>query len=130
MLPYRKKRTVAGPVYDLADMQAYVASNRFHPYVKSALDPVWDVFGVSRRHAVRRIQEIVATLTEEDYVETIKMDDDSLSDVYGKEFTEIGWYVKLALKVEDGEVDVQSCHPARFDMKTKGGAIVPRSDDL
>lgn len=58
------------------------------------------------------------------------MSDGSQSDVYAKLLDELGWYVKLAFKVEDDEVDVQSCHQARHDLTTKGAGVVPGSDEF
>lgn len=118
-----------GPAFDLVVIQGYVTGSRFHAYDRSALSRVIEVYGGDRRQAMRRIKEMVASLTTDDFVETIMMDDGSLSDVYGKMLNEIGWYVKLAFKVEEDEVDVQSCHPARFDLKTRGAGVVPGSNE-
>lgn len=127
---YRGKKANAGPEHDLDVIQQYVANNQFHPYDKSALSRVIQVFGGDRRQAARKIKEIVATLAPDDFVETVTMGDGSRSDVYGKLLDDLGWYLKLAFNVQDDEVDVQSCHPARYDLTTKGAGVVPGSDEF
>lgn len=123
MRPFRKSRVLRGPVHDLTAFQALVAAGTFHSYAGSARDRVVEVFGCTRGEAGRIIQEIVCSLTPDDYARSIQMDNGAAADEYGRMFEDLGWYVKLLFNTDDGEAEVCSCHLTRYPLKTKTGII-------
>lgn len=124
---YRKVRTTAGPVHDLAAFQARVAAGDFYPMVSSAVEPVTRVYECTKREAYQAIQRIVCALTPEHYAQSIIMNNGVPADEYGIVIEDNGWYVKLQINVIDGDAEVCSCHPPERELRTKGG-VVPASD--
>jgi len=66
----------------------------------------------------------VLSLKPEDYAHTLEVQDNQIQDVYGLVIQEEGWYLKIEIHVGDGEPGIVSCHPAEYDLRTRGG-IVP-----
>lgn len=120
---YSRRVSVKGPVHDLAQMQAMVASGKFHPYDKSAVSRVIEEFSCTKLQARRTIQEIFALLSADHYSDTIRLDNGSVADEYGLMFEEKGWYVKFNFAMADDEVDVISCHLTRYPMTTATATI-------
>lgn len=119
MRRYSKRKQVSGPLYDLTDIQRWVAAGKFHPYRGSALAAVVEVYGGTYRQAKRTIQQIIAALVPGNYSASVEMDNGAKADEYGLIFDEQGWYVKFFFHVADNEVDVCSCHLTRFPMQTQ-----------
>ena len=65
-------------------------------------------------------------LAADDYAHTIQTLTGQVQDVYGKVIRMEGWYVKIEIHMADGQPGIVSCHPAEYDLDTKGG-MVPRS---
>lgn len=123
MLPKLGKR-VPGPYYDLEAFKAEVRAGNVHVYRGRALDVIEEHFECSPQRARRVAKDVVLSLTEKDYAHSLEVRDGQIHDVYGLVMVEAGWYVKIEIHVRDGQPGIVSCHPAEFDLETRGG-IVP-----
>jgi hypothetical protein len=73
-------------------------------------------------------REVILTLTENDYAETVEQRFGLALDVYGMRVEQILWFIKIAIELDtDGEdfLLVLSFHPAEKAIRTKGGKLEP-----
>lgn len=124
MLPRGKQ--VPGPRFDLEQFQAELWSDNFHVYRTRALDPIRTVLRCSARRARAFARQAVLSLQPDDYAYTLAMPNGQAQDVYGKLINADGWYLKIEIRVDDGQPGIVSCHPAEYDIITIRGTV-PRS---
>lgn len=123
MLPKLGKR-VPGPYYDLEAFKAEVRAGNVHVYWSRATAIIQRSRRCSQREARQFAKDAVLSLTANDYAHSIETDAGQVHDVYGLILQEEGWYLKIEIKVSNGRPGIISCHPAEFDLQTRGG-IVP-----
>lgn len=122
MLPRLGKR-VPGPYHDLEAFKAEVRADNVHVYRTRAVDLIRKARGCSRERAVRFAKDAVLSLTSGNYAHTLLLPDGQAHDVYGILLQEEGWYVKIEIHIGDGEPGIVSCHPAEYDLMTRGGVV-------
>jgi hypothetical protein len=115
-----------GPHFDLEQIKAELGSEKFRVYRTRALDPIRRLRQCTVQEARAYAKEVVLSMEAGDYAHTLKMPNGQLQDVYGKVILADGWYVKVEIHMDDGEVGIVSCHPAEHDLKTRSGTV-PRS---
>lgn len=123
MLP-KPGRRVPGPHYDLEAFKEEVRAGNVHVYRGRALNIIRQLRGCSRETAARFAIDAVLSLTPNDYAHTLEVWGGQIQDVYGLVIHEEGWYLKIEIHVGDGQPGIVSCHPAEYDLRTRGG-IVP-----
>jgi len=123
MLP-KSGRRAPGPYYDLEAFKAEVRAGNVHVYRGRAVDIIQEVLDCAPRDARRYACNAVLSLTESNYAHSLEMHDGQVHDVYGLVVDETGWYLKIEIHVGDGQPGIVSCHPAEYDLRTRGG-IVP-----
>jgi hypothetical protein len=123
MLP-KSGRRVPGPYYDLEAFKAEVRAGNVHVYRTRAVDTVQEALDCPPADARRFAKGAVLLLTENAYAHSLEMHDGQVHDVYGLILRETGWYLKIEIHVGDGQPGIVSCHPAEYDLRTRGG-IVP-----
>jgi hypothetical protein len=125
MLPSGSQQ-VPGPCYDLEAFKTELRSDNFHVYKSRALDVIQRLRGCTKPQARRFARDAVLSLAADDFAHTLLHGNGQLQDVYGKLIAEEGWYLKIEINVSDGEPGIVSCHPAEYDLGTRGG-VVPRA---
>jgi hypothetical protein len=123
MVPKSGKR-VPGPRYDLEAFKAEVRSGDVHVYWSRAAAIIRKLLKCSQREARQYAKDAVLSLSVNDYAHSIETDAGQVHDVYGLILQEEGWYLKIEIKAGSGRPGIISCHPAEFDLQTRGG-IVP-----
>lgn len=122
MLPKLGKR-VPGPYYDLEAFQAEVRADNVHVYRTRAIAVIQEIRRCSRERAVAFAHNAARSLKPENYAHTLLMPDGQVHDVYGLMIQEKGWYVKIEIHTADGQPGIVSCHPAEYDLVTRGGVV-------
>ena len=117
-------RRVPGPCYDLEAFQTEVRAGNVHVYRGRAIEIIEEVLECSTREARQFARDAVLSLSESNYAHSLEMHDGQVHDVYGLVLLEQGWYLKIEIHVGDGQPGIVSCHPAEYDLRTRGG-IVP-----
>jgi hypothetical protein len=123
MLP-KSGRRAPGPHYDLEAFKAEVRAGNVHVYRGRAIDIIRELRKCSQREARQYAKDAVLSLTVHDYAHSIETHAGQVHDVYGMVLQEEGWYLKIEINVDDGQPGIVSCHPAEYDLQTRGG-IVP-----
>ncbi len=116
-------RRVPGPCYDLEAFKAEVRAGNVHVYWSRAAAIIRELHKCSQREARQYAKDAVLTLTADDYAHSIGTDAGQVHDVYGLILQEEGWYLKIEIKVGNGRPGIISCHPAEFDLQTRGGMV-------
>jgi hypothetical protein len=118
---------VAGPKHALDEVKMLASKWTMRLSVSKAREPLVKCFGttIAARSFAR---DIIMSLAENAYAETIEQRFGLLLDVYGVRAHEILWYIKLAIEVDSDGDDlllVVSFHPAEKSIRTKGGELKP-----
>ena len=122
MLPNFGKR-VPGPYYDLEAFKAEVRAGNVHVYRTRAIALIQEIRRCSRGRAVEFAHKAALSLSPEAYAHTLLMPDRQVHDVYGIMIQGKGWYVKIEIHTIDGQPGIVSCHPAEYDLVTRGGVV-------
>jgi hypothetical protein len=122
MVPKSGQR-VPGPNYDLEGFKAEVRAGNVHVYWSRAAAVIRERYKCSQREARQFAKDAVLSLTARDYAHSIKTDAGQVHDVYGLILEEEGWYLKIEIKGSNGRPGIISCHPAEFDLQTRGGMV-------
>lgn len=110
----------------MAAFQLEAEKRNVRVYKSRALTIISSVRQCSPRQAAEYARSAVLSLTPGDYAHTLLMPDGQMQDVYGKVIDAEGWYLKIEIRISDGQPGIVSCHPTEYDLKTNTG-IVPRS---
>lgn len=106
------------PYFAIEQIKALVGADCIHIHGK-----VYENFS-TRSEARNRTKEVCMALTADQFSETVELTWDK-ADVYGVQFRDSGWYLKLTIDDDVPEAVCISFHPLKYPLRTNRGNVKP-----